>query len=197
MSAIFKCSEFQAHSAVAAILSLISCNVLLSLQLAMQFFVARLVANVGCHTRKFSSCNLQRNANARKIASCDMALRHSHLFNFFFSQYSVSYLIITNRADCCSERLSNFEIRIGNSLADNGNQNPKCGGNYSMPNLVTKNISCPAPLEGRYVNVRIPGSWTYLTLCEVEIFGQGNHGCYTTLIMANILYIYIYIYIFL
>ena len=25
------------------------------------------------------------NANAKKIASCDMALRHSHLFNFFFS----------------------------------------------------------------------------------------------------------------
>uniref|UniRef100_UPI00398EF1EB fucolectin-like n=1 Tax=Pristiophorus japonicus TaxID=55135 RepID=UPI00398EF1EB len=38
--------------------------------------------------------------------------------------YRVSTVTITNRADCCSERLSGAEIRIGSSLENNGNSNP-------------------------------------------------------------------------
>ena len=89
-------------------------------------------------------------------------------------QYAVSYLTITNRGDCCSERLSNFEIRIGNSLADNGNRNPNCGGLYSLSSAETRNISCPAPIKGRYVNIRILGEAKILTLCEVEVYAKGN-----------------------
>ena len=93
---------------------------------------------------------------------------------FFPMQYAVSYLTITNRGDCCSERLSNFEIRIGNSLADNGNRNPNCGGLYSLSSAETRNISCPAPIKGRYVNIRILGEAKILTLCEVEVYAKGN-----------------------
>ena len=43
---------------------------------ATEFFVARLVANMGCHTRKSSlQLAMQRHCVARKIATCDMALR--------------------------------------------------------------------------------------------------------------------------
>ena len=36
--------------------------------------------------------------------------------------YSVT---ITNRKDCCANRLKGAEIRIGNSLSDNGNSNQR------------------------------------------------------------------------
>ena len=39
--------------------------------------------------------------------------------------YKVNYISITNRKDCCSERLNGAEIRIGNSLNDEGNSNPR------------------------------------------------------------------------
>ena len=39
--------------------------------------------------------------------------------------YKVNYVKITNRKDCCSERINGAEIRIGNSLNDNGNGNPR------------------------------------------------------------------------
>ena len=75
--------------------------------------------------------------------------------------------------------MSNFEIRIGNSLAYNGNQNPKCGGSYSLGKGETKKISCPSQMRGRYVNIRIPTTGStkkYLTLCEVEVYAQDNYG---------------------
>ena len=77
-------------------------------------------------------------------------------------------MVITNRADCCGERLSNFEIRIGNSLEDNGNANPACGGKYSLETGKTRRILCGG-LTGRYVNIVIPGRAEYLTLCEVKV----------------------------
>jgi hypothetical protein len=68
------------------------------------------------------------------------------------------------------ERLSNFEIRIGLSLDNNGNSNPTCGGNHSQSTVITKNITCPQPMIGRYVNIIIPLPAQILTLCEVEVY---------------------------
>ena len=39
--------------------------------------------------------------------------------------HKVHSVKITNRGDCCSERLNGAEIRIGNSLNNNGNGNPR------------------------------------------------------------------------
>ncbi|KAJ8007601.1 hypothetical protein DPEC_G00095720 [Dallia pectoralis] len=39
--------------------------------------------------------------------------------------YRVSTVSLTNRQDCCSERLDGAEIRIGNSLENNGLNNPR------------------------------------------------------------------------
>ena len=79
------------------------------------------------------------------------------------------FLKITNR-DYLGERLSGFEARIGNSLVNNGNHNPKCGGTDSMTSGETKEIVCPLPMKGRYVNIIIPGLGNTLTLCEVQVF---------------------------
>ena len=38
--------------------------------------------------------------------------------------YKVYYVTITNRKDCCANRLNGAQIRIGNSLDNNGNNNP-------------------------------------------------------------------------
>ncbi|XP_078020236.1 pentraxin fusion protein-like [Epinephelus lanceolatus] len=39
--------------------------------------------------------------------------------------YIVNSVKITNRGDCCAKRLDGAEIRIGNSLENNGNSNPR------------------------------------------------------------------------
>uniref|UniRef100_UPI003AAD69BF uncharacterized protein n=1 Tax=Centroberyx gerrardi TaxID=166262 RepID=UPI003AAD69BF len=85
--------------------------------------------------------------------------------------YKVSYVTITNREDCCPERINGAEIRIGNSLNDNGNSNPRCAVISSIPAGSSQTFKCDG-MEGRYVNIVIPGRKEYLTLCEVEVYGE-------------------------
>uniref|UniRef100_A0A672PIG6 Fucolectin tachylectin-4 pentraxin-1 domain-containing protein n=1 Tax=Sinocyclocheilus grahami TaxID=75366 RepID=A0A672PIG6_SINGR len=77
----------------------------------------------------------------------------------------IQEVIITNRMDCCFEQINGAEIRIGNSLENNGNNNPiiPAGASYSY--------SCP-DMVGRYVNVVIPQETRFLALCEVEVYGS-------------------------
>ena len=60
---------------------------------------------------------------------------------------------VTNRGDCSGDRMNNFAVKIGNSLRDNGRENPKCGDNYAVSTGITKTIVCLPPLFGRYVNM--------------------------------------------
>uniref|UniRef100_A0A671P0S8 Uncharacterized LOC107699387 n=1 Tax=Sinocyclocheilus anshuiensis TaxID=1608454 RepID=A0A671P0S8_9TELE len=87
--------------------------------------------------------------------------------------YRVSRVVITNILDCCAERINGAEIRIGNSLENNGNNNPICAVISSIPAGVSSTYICNN-MEGRYVNLFIPGYSKYLTLCEVEVYGEGN-----------------------
>ena len=84
--------------------------------------------------------------------------------------YSVS---ITNRGDCCEDRLQNFDIRVGESLKNNGNDNTLCEHVTAIPAGETKEYICPYPLKGRYVNVQMLRR-EVLTLCEVEVYGSFN-----------------------
>ncbi|XP_059356856.1 fucolectin-1-like [Carassius carassius] len=87
--------------------------------------------------------------------------------------YSIYKVTITNRADCCPEQTTGAEIRIGNSLENNGNNNPRCGVTSSFPAGSSVSFSCGG-MEGRYVNMYIPNILQHLTLCEVEVYGAGN-----------------------
>uniref|UniRef100_A0A672PK16 Fucolectin tachylectin-4 pentraxin-1 domain-containing protein n=1 Tax=Sinocyclocheilus grahami TaxID=75366 RepID=A0A672PK16_SINGR len=88
--------------------------------------------------------------------------------------YCIYKVTITNRADCCPERMTGVEIRIGNSLENNGNNNPRCAVVTSpLPAGGTVSFSC-GRMEGRYVNMYLPNIQTHLTLCEVEVYGAGN-----------------------
>ncbi|KAG9332057.1 hypothetical protein JZ751_016190, partial [Albula glossodonta] len=78
---------------------------------------------------------------------------------------------ITNRKDCCASRINGAQIRIGNSLENNGNNNPLCSTVPSIGPGLSQTFKCSGPMEGRYVNVYIPRR-EYLTLCEVEVNGE-------------------------
>uniref|UniRef100_A0A671TWY8 Fucolectin tachylectin-4 pentraxin-1 domain-containing protein n=2 Tax=Sparus aurata TaxID=8175 RepID=A0A671TWY8_SPAAU len=75
--------------------------------------------------------------------------------------YKVNTVTITNRKDCCHKRINGAEIRIGNSLENNGN----------LHEIGSKTFECRG-MEGRFVNIVIPGRREFLTLCEVEVTGQ-------------------------
>ncbi|KAL7394065.1 hypothetical protein ABVT39_019996 [Epinephelus coioides] len=77
---------------------------------------------------------------------------------------------VTNRVDYW-QRLNGAEIRIGDSLENNGNNNPRCAVITSIPPGATRGFDCNG-MEGRYVNIFIPGRAEYLSLCEVEVYGS-------------------------
>ncbi|GMH43530.1 hypothetical protein BSKO_11452 [Bryopsis sp. KO-2023] len=86
------------------------------------------------------------------------------------SPQKIKRIRVTNRSDCCAERLSNFEIRVGNTRpSGGGQQNGVCGGGLAVPRGQTYEFECLT--TGRFVSVRIPGNERYLTLCEVEVLG--------------------------
>ncbi|RXN31106.1 hypothetical protein ROHU_004832 [Labeo rohita] len=86
--------------------------------------------------------------------------------------YKISKVVVTNRNDCCAEQINGAEIHIGNSLENNGSDNPICAVIPVIPAGESYNYSCGG-MEGRYVNLIIPGDIKILTLCEVEVYGQG------------------------
>ncbi|XP_035862258.1 fucolectin-1-like [Sander lucioperca] len=85
--------------------------------------------------------------------------------------YIVTSVIITNRGDCCELRINGAEIRIGNSLENNGASNPVAGKISSIGRGKSFTLTFTDRVEGRYVTVVVPGSSKILTLCEVEVYG--------------------------
>ncbi|XP_062395744.1 uncharacterized protein LOC134083436 [Sardina pilchardus] len=87
------------------------------------------------------------------------------------NSYIITSVIITNRGDYAPERLNGAEIRIGNSLQDNGNNNPVAGVISSIPAGRSLSFTWNNGIQGRYLNVFLPGTNKLLTLCEVEVYG--------------------------
>ncbi|XP_073418057.1 uncharacterized protein [Dendrobates tinctorius] len=86
------------------------------------------------------------------------------------SSYRINRITITNRKDCCAQRLNGAEILVGDSLSDNGNNNPRCAVVTAIPHGVTQTFQCN-DMVGRYVNVIVRGRKEYLHMCEVQVFG--------------------------
>ncbi|XP_062320749.1 fucolectin-4-like [Osmerus eperlanus] len=85
--------------------------------------------------------------------------------------HKVSYITITNREDCCVWRLDGAQILVGNSLQNNGNNNPVCVAISSIPAGDSVTFQCNG-MEGRYVNIIRPGCFKILSVCEVEVYGE-------------------------
>uniref|UniRef100_A0A4W5QZB8 C-type lectin domain-containing protein n=1 Tax=Hucho hucho TaxID=62062 RepID=A0A4W5QZB8_9TELE len=86
------------------------------------------------------------------------------------NEYRITEVTLTNRGDCCPERLDGAEIRIGNSLENNGINNPRCAVISHIPAGEAHTFQCSG-MHGRYVVVVIPGRSEWLTLCELEVYG--------------------------
>ncbi|XP_041946404.1 uncharacterized protein LOC121707722 [Alosa sapidissima] len=85
------------------------------------------------------------------------------------ARYEITRVTVTNRRDCCADRIQGAEIRIGDSLDNNGNTNTRAAVIQSIPAGASKTFDFK-PIRGRYVNVVIPGNLKVLTLCEVEVY---------------------------
>ncbi|XP_071751632.2 uncharacterized protein LOC139908731 [Centroberyx gerrardi] len=85
--------------------------------------------------------------------------------------YVVTSITITNRRDCCEERINGAEVHVGNSLFQNGAANPVVGVISQIPAGRSLTLTWNRGVEGRYVTVVLPGLNRTLTLCEVEVYG--------------------------
>ncbi|XP_030249923.1 fucolectin-like [Sparus aurata] len=86
--------------------------------------------------------------------------------------YIITSITITNRGDCCAERINGAKIHIGNSLGyHNGITNPLAGVICEIPAGNSFTLTFTNRVEGRYVVVFLPGPNKILTLCEVEVYG--------------------------
>jgi hypothetical protein len=74
--------------------------------------------------------------------------------------YEVSEVVVWNRADCCGDRLNNFDVLVGSH---------KCGSVRGA--ALTNPVKCDKLLKGSSVTVQLQGR-NYLSLAEVEVYGK-------------------------
>ncbi|ROL29808.1 Fucolectin-5 [Anabarilius grahami] len=86
------------------------------------------------------------------------------------ASYRVNIIVVTYREDCCLDRWKGVEIHFGNSLQDDGNDNPRCAAMSVDPTTSSVTYSCADLEEGRYVNILLLAWWNYLPVCEVEVY---------------------------
>ena len=79
-------------------------------------------------------------------------------------------VVIYNRQDCCSDRLNNVQVTVGDS--SDGKGNAVCGKYGTASGKRVLEITCSKPLHGRYVTVSTPTPM--MTLCEVEVMGDSR-----------------------
>uniref|UniRef100_A0A8C4SLZ2 Uncharacterized LOC114666204 n=1 Tax=Erpetoichthys calabaricus TaxID=27687 RepID=A0A8C4SLZ2_ERPCA len=85
--------------------------------------------------------------------------------------YAISSVVVYNRQDCCDGRLNGAEIRIGDS--PDVSEHVRCGTiEATYPGSV--HTICCHGRRGQYVSVVLPNQPQYLTLCEVEVYGEAS-----------------------
>jgi len=90
------------------------------------------------------------------------------------SFYYITTVVVHNREDCCSERLAGITAVASDQLLAEGDafstltSSTPCASDGSADSVVT--LHCEAA-EGQYVYLYLPSN-QYLTMCEVEVFGN-------------------------
>ena len=87
---------------------------------------------------------------------------------------------IDKTRDIKSSILPESTRRLGDSLDNNGNNNPRCGDVFSMVTDQKKMFYCKPRKTGRYVNIRLLGENKYLTLCEVAVYSESKGNVLVT-----------------
>ncbi|XP_034533201.1 uncharacterized protein LOC117807966 isoform X2 [Notolabrus celidotus] len=88
------------------------------------------------------------------------------------AMYRITDISITN-SNANGWRISNAEILIGNSLENNGNNNPRCSVIPSIPDGGTRTFNCGGMI-GRLINVKLESTHpsSALMICELEAYGE-------------------------
>ncbi|XP_014831727.1 fucolectin-4-like [Poecilia latipinna] len=84
--------------------------------------------------------------------------------------HKVFSINISNRVEV-HNRINGAEIRVGDSLDNNGNNNPRCAVISTIGPGFTETFQCNG-MDGRYINVVIPGRTEHLSLSEVEVYAS-------------------------
>ncbi|XP_078392132.1 fucolectin-like [Cetorhinus maximus] len=149
------------------------------------FHIGNSQENVAAGIRATQSTTYRHFANANNAidGNKDTEFRHSSCSSTYRENqpwwrvdlqrhYRVFVVRITNR-NKKGQRLNGAEIRIGDSLENNGNGNTLCAKITSIPCGKTVEFFCQSPtgVHGRYVNIFHPSYQAILTLCEVEVYG--------------------------
>ena len=90
----------------------------------------------------------------------------------------VSQVIIYNRADCCYDRLSPFQLWVGQSAGDFDSATSLSCGVHNLTEPITRgpfSFACGAGtaeggLVGNYVTVVLPGPSRILNLAEIHVY---------------------------
>ncbi|XP_034001801.1 fucolectin-7-like [Trematomus bernacchii] len=112
-------------------------------------------------------------SRASKLTSCTFTLyERNPWWRLTLSKtHKVFSVKITNQKEV-PQLLNGAEIRIGDSLVNNGAYNPRFAVIASIPSGHTVEFKVPNGMDGRYVYIGIPGRKGLLILCEVEVFGS-------------------------
>ncbi|XP_069461695.1 fucolectin-like [Ambystoma mexicanum] len=113
--------------------------------------------------------NLNPNASLGSCAHTDFEMSPWWRVDLL-SSHKILYVTVTNTLTA-PERMTGAELLIGNSLSNNGNDNPSCGTISYLPAGLSQTFQCNG-MVGRYVNLITRGREDYLTPCEVEVFGH-------------------------
>ncbi|XP_018419889.1 PREDICTED: uncharacterized protein LOC108793438 [Nanorana parkeri] len=110
-------------------------------------------------------------SNYLHIQCSGTAVQHNPWWRVdLMGKFKVFTVAVTNRGDCCVDRIIGAQIRIGNSAEDGGTNNPICGTISTMERAETLAFECDG-MVGQYVTVFLPGENQTLTICEVQVFG--------------------------
>ena len=76
---------------------------------------------------------------------------------------------VYNRADCCQERLANYEVWVGAAAGQTATPALLCAAENAPSTDGPFDTECGGKL-GRFVTILLPGSSRTLNLAEVEVF---------------------------
>jgi len=89
------------------------------------------------------------------------------------ADYNVTSVSITNRGDCCGDRLKHFSVFVSRTKPSKNNPghgvDELCVAVKSLAQGATRKYTCRKPIVGRYVTGYMTHG--YLHICEFEVFG--------------------------
>jgi hypothetical protein len=95
----------------------------------------------------------------------------------FARLYYIGEVFFVGRKDCCWERMTDIQVRIGNSGGASSLSNPQCGELHSLwapYHVASLSVYCEPYGHGRYLTIARDASVPDISLAEVAAFQIEN-----------------------